>query len=92
LRRILLRLVVVAVMSALVLAMAAPAYAQEGATVVPKICTEFGGGSEPFERCVHRVITPSGNASGWTTVEGRDPNQAPESRIDFQINPSGPPV
>jgi hypothetical protein len=86
-----MRLVVVAVMLAMLLAMAVPAFA-EGAFVVPKLCTEFGGITNPLERCVHRVVTPSGNAEGWTTVEDRDPDEAPDFRTDFQINPSGPPV
>jgi|SRR5215217_504982 len=97
-RRILLRLVVVAVMGAMLLVMAVPAFADtvydpagEGARVQPHRCTEFGTSPplpEPFERCVHGVFTPSGNSESLVTVENPDPDQAPDQRFANQINPS----
>jgi hypothetical protein len=83
-RRILLRLVVVAVMLAMLLAMAVPAFA-EGAYVVPKECREVPFGPE---FCGHLVVTPSGNSAGWSTVENTDRDEAPDLRRDHQNNPS----
>jgi len=98
-RRLLLRLVVVAVMGAIAAVMAVPAFAEtaydpagEGAFVGPKNCRDLGPIGNPlYEVCVHHVLTPSGNAEGWTTLEGRDRDEAPDVRTDYQGNPSSTP-
>ena len=94
-KRLLLRLVVVAVMGAMLLVTAVPAFADtvfdpagEGAFVQPKFCFHPGG---VFDVCRHLVVTPSGNTEGFTTVDNPDRDEAPQvpvSQTDNQINPS----
>jgi hypothetical protein len=94
-RRILLRLVVVAVMAAMLLVIAVPAFAEtvydpagEGAFVTPKFCTEVFPPLRPIERCHHNVLTPSNNIEVWTTVDLYDQDEAPDFRTNVQSNPS----
>jgi hypothetical protein len=67
-RRIISVLAVVAVMAAMVVATAGPAFAQ--AVVTPKQCTPV---STTTEQCFHLTTTPSGNKNSHSTTETSDP-------------------
>ena len=81
-RRILLRLVVVAVMAAMLALTAVPAFAQ--ATVVPKFCTDTSTG----EVCRHFTSTPSGNRNNHITTEIETPTVDVRTKQIQHIHPT----
>ena len=85
-RRILLVLSVAAVMAAMMVASAMPAFAQ--AVVTPKQCSEheFEDVSERY--CFHDVQTPSGNNNGHYTYDISYPGVDERFKGHYHVKPA----
>ena len=85
-KRMLLVMSVAALMAALLVAIAAPAFAQ--AVVTPKQCSEheFEDVSERY--CFHDVQTPSGNNNGHYTYDISYPGVDERFKGHYHVKPA----